>query len=47
MAILGDTRIQTHEDLAKFQADMTLDERLPEKSILDVFIAESRWMAKS
>ena len=41
MANLGETRIGTHEDLERFQAEMTLDERLPEKSILDVFIASA------
>jgi len=41
MANLGETRIRTHEDLERFQAEMTLDERLPEKSILDVFIASA------
>ena len=40
MALLGQTRIGTHEDLERFQATRTLDERLPEHSILDVF-AES------
>ncbi len=41
MADLGDKRIRTHEDLAQFQAEMTLDQRLPERSILDVFMASA------
>ena len=41
MAHLGDERIQTHEDLARFEAEMTLEQRLPERGILDVFMASA------
>ncbi|MEM9104166.1 MAG: AMP-binding protein [Pseudomonadota bacterium] len=41
MANLGDTRIRTHDDLEKFQTDMPLNERLPESSIFDVFVASA------
>jgi fatty-acyl-CoA synthase len=36
MARLNADPIRTREDLARFEAEMTLDERLPERSILDV-----------
>ena len=29
--------IRTRDDLKRFESEMTLDERLPERSILDVF----------
>ena len=38
MAILNEQRIRTHDDLARFEAEMTLEQRLPERSVLDVFI---------
>ena len=38
MAELSDQPIHTLEDLARFEAAMTLQERLPERSVLDVFI---------
>ena len=38
MAILNEQRIRTREDLARFEAGMTLEQRLPERSVLDVFI---------
>tara|TARA_R110002126_G_scaffold286859_1_gene439061 strand:+ start:19845 stop:21701 length:1857 start_codon:yes stop_codon:yes gene_type:complete len=41
MAYLGDERIQTREDIARFEAEMTLEQRLPERSILDVFTASA------
>lgn len=41
MAHLGDERIQTREDIARFEAEMTLEQRLPERSILDVFTASA------
>jgi fatty-acyl-CoA synthase len=39
MAFLGDRAIRNREDLARFEAEMTLAQRLPERSVLDVFIA--------
>lgn len=39
MANLGSEPIQTFDDLERFQSELTLDERLPERSILDVFVA--------
>ncbi|MGJ7509721.1 AMP-binding protein [Variovorax sp. GT1P44] len=39
MAFLPENSVRNLEDLARVEADMTLDERLPERSILDVFIA--------
>lgn len=41
MAIFGKDKIRTHDDLVKFQTEMTLDQRLPERSILDVFKASA------
>ncbi len=41
MAEMGEKRIRTREDIAQFEADMTLEQRLPEQSILDVFIASA------
>jgi fatty-acyl-CoA synthase len=38
MAILNDQPILDRESLAQFEAAMTLDQRLPERSVLDVFI---------
>ncbi len=38
MANLGARRIRTGSDVAGFEAEMTLEERLPEQCILDVFI---------
>src|SRR6185503_15937005 len=38
MAELRDQPIHTLKDLARFEAAMTLQERLPERSVLDVFI---------
>ena len=37
MANLGDEQIQTRDDLAHFEAEMTLEQRLTERSILEVF----------
>jgi len=37
MANFGDEQIRTRDDLVRFEAEMTLDQRLPERSILDVF----------
>ena len=41
MAVFDSKPIRTQEDLARFQTEMTLDQRLPERSILDVFIASA------
>lgn len=41
MANLGTDIIRTRADLERFEAAMTLDERLPERSILDVFAASA------
>jgi fatty-acyl-CoA synthase len=38
MAVLNERGIRNRDDLARFEAEMTLDERLPERSVLDVFI---------
>ena len=41
MANLGGGQLRTREDLANFEAEMTLEQRLPERSILDVFKASA------
>jgi len=41
MADLGSEFVRTHGDLERFEAEMTLEQRLPERSILDVFIASA------
>ncbi|WP_137699322.1 AMP-binding protein [Marimonas lutisalis] len=41
MAVLNGEAIRTRDDLARFETEMTLDQRLPERSILDVFIASA------
>lgn len=38
MARLTHSGVRTREDLARFEAEMTLDQRVPERSVLDVFI---------
>ena len=38
MANLGNPPIQNKSDLKRFESELTLQERLPEHSILDVFI---------
>ena len=38
MAFLPERAIRNRDDLARFEGEMTLDERLPERSVLDVFI---------
>src|SRR6266545_2819819 len=44
MALLNDHPIRGRDDLTRFEAELTLEERLPERSILDVFIAgAARW----
>lgn len=37
MAVLNDSPLRTRADLERFEAAMSLDDRLPERSILDVF----------
>ena len=41
MANLGNEPIRNAGDLKRFEAEMSLEERLPERSILDVFIASA------
>lgn len=41
MADLGSETIRTLDDLERFEAEMPLEQRLPERSILDVFIASA------
>ena len=41
MANLGVQPIRTESDLRHFEAEMTLDARLPEQSILDVFVSSA------
>jgi fatty-acyl-CoA synthase len=44
MAHLPLQPIRTRDDLARFEAEMALEQRLPERSVLDVFIAgAARW----
>ncbi|MDE2565770.1 MAG: AMP-binding protein, partial [Burkholderiales bacterium] len=44
MAHLPDHPVRSREDIARFEAAMTLDERLPERSVHDVFTgAAARW----
>ena len=38
MAVLSDRPIRTYEDIQRFEAEMTLEQRLPERSVLDVFV---------
>ncbi|MDM0075645.1 AMP-binding protein [Variovorax sp. J2P1-59] len=39
MAHLPEIGIRSHDDVARVESEMTLDERLPERSILDVFVS--------
>jgi fatty-acyl-CoA synthase len=41
MANLGNEPIRNARDLKRFEAEMSLEERLPERSILDVFISSA------
>jgi fatty-acyl-CoA synthase len=41
MAIFSDEPIRTRDDLLRFEAELTLEQRLPERSILDVFISNA------
>ena len=44
MALLDDNRIRSRDDIARFEAELTLEQRLPERSVLDVFIGgAARW----
>jgi len=44
MAILHERPILSLDDLARFEAEMTLSQRLPERSVFDVFVAAAgRW----
>ena len=44
MALLPETPIRTLADLVRFEAEMPLDARLPERSVLDVIVnAAERW----
>ncbi len=38
MAVLTETSIRSPDDIARFESAMPLDQRLPERSVLDVFI---------
>jgi fatty-acyl-CoA synthase len=38
MALLSDNQISNRDDLTRFETELTLEQRLPERSILDVFI---------
>ena len=38
MAVLTERRVRNRDDLVRFEAELTLAERLPERSVLDVFI---------
>jgi len=38
MAVLTGLGVANRDDLARFESELTLAERLPEKSVLDVFI---------
>ena len=41
MADFNDGTIRTRDDLERFESEMTLDQRLPERSIQDVFMASA------
>ncbi len=47
MANLGDASIQNRDDLERFEAALTLEQRLPERSILDVFVSSAAQHPKS
>jgi len=38
MANLGDQPLRTRDDIVRFETEMTLEQRLPERSIFDVFV---------
>ena len=39
MAVLSEISVRSRADIARIEAEMTLEQRLPERSVLDVFIA--------
>ena len=41
MADFNSRKILNYDDLVRFENERTLDQRLPERSILDVFIASA------
>jgi len=41
MAKLPERGIRDRDDLARFEAEMPLEERLPERSVLDVFVGSA------
>jgi fatty-acyl-CoA synthase len=41
MAFLNESPLRTRDDLARFEAEMSLERRLPERSVLDVFVASA------
>ncbi|MGB9149093.1 MAG: AMP-binding protein [Burkholderiales bacterium] len=41
MAIFSERPIRNYDDLKRFEAELSLEQRLPERSILDVFIASA------
>ncbi len=47
MANLGSEPIRNAGDLKRFESEMSLDQRLPERSILDVFIASAEQRAEA
>ena len=47
MAVFKDEKILNRDDLERFETKMTLDQRLPERSILDVFIASAEQQSTS
>ena len=47
MAVFKDEKIRNRDDLERFETKMTLDQRLPERSILDVFTASAEQQSTS
>lgn len=44
MAVLPQTGVRNRDDIARFEAEVPLAQRLPERSVLDVFVdAASKW----
>ncbi|MCP4070169.1 MAG: hypothetical protein GY742_00335, partial [Hyphomicrobiales bacterium] len=41
MTVFSNIRIANQDDLARFEEEKTLDQRLPETSILDVFVNQA------
>jgi fatty-acyl-CoA synthase len=42
MAVLPEVGIRSRDDLARFEKEMTLEQRLPERSVFDVFVGGAR-----